>query len=60
MDLITLDISSAPESKPGDMVDLIGPRNDLDAVAAAAGTIGYELLTRLGPRYRRHYIETTA
>ncbi len=59
MDLITLDISSAPEAKPGDMVDLIGPHNNLDAVAASADTIGYELLTRLGHRYRRRYIETT-
>ena len=60
MDLITLDISNALDASPGDMVDLIGPHNDLDAVAASAGTIGYEILTRLGPRYRRHYIETAA
>lgn len=58
MDLITIDISNAPEAKPGDMVDLIGPHNDLDRVAASAGTIGYELLTRMGRRYRRRYIET--
>jgi hypothetical protein len=25
-------------------------------LAAAAGTVDYELLTRLGPRYRRRYI----
>lgn len=56
MDLITLDVSNAKQAKPGDMVDLIGPRNDLDSVAEAAGTIGYELLTRLGRRYRRRYI----
>ena len=60
MDLITLDISDAQDAKPGDMVDLIGPYNDLDSVASAAGTIGYEVLTRLGPRYRRRYIETAA
>lgn len=60
MDLITLDISEIPDAKVGDMVDLIGPHNDVDAVAAAAGTIGYELLTRLGHRYQRHYIETAA
>ena len=60
MDLITLDISSAPDAKPGEMVDLIGPHNDLDSVAESAGTIGYELLTRLGHRYRRCYIETNA
>ena len=60
MDLITLDISSAPDAKPGDMVDLIGPHNSLDMVAASTDTISYELLTRLGHRYRRRYIETTA
>jgi len=60
MDLITLDISDAQDAKPGDSVDLIGPYNDLDSVATAAGTIGYELLTGLGSRYRRRYIETAA
>lgn len=60
MDLITLDISGVPDAKPGDMVDLIGPLNDPDMDAEAAGTIGYEILTRLGRRYRRRYIETAA
>lgn len=60
MDLITLDISNVPDAKPGDMVDLIGPYNDADMDAEAAGTIGYEILTRLGRRYRRRYIETGA
>jgi alanine racemase len=27
----------------------------LDEVAAAAGTIGYEILTRLSPRLKREY-----
>ena len=60
MDLITLDIGSAHDVKPGDMVDLIGPHNDLDSVAALAGTTSYEILTRLGKRYCRRYIETAA
>ncbi|NKB58933.1 MAG: alanine racemase [Alphaproteobacteria bacterium] len=60
MDLMTLDISDVPDAKPGDMVDLIGPLNDPDMDAEAAGTIGYEILTRLGRRYRRRYIETAA
>ena len=57
MDLITLDVSHAPEVGPGDMIDLIGPHHDVDALAAAAGTIGYEILTSLGRRYRRDYID---
>ena len=57
MDLITLDVSSvAPDiAMPGALVDLIGPDNDLDALATQAGTIGYELLTSLGRRYHRVY-----
>lgn len=55
MDLITLDVSAAPNARPGDSVELIGPHHDVDALAAEAGTIGYEILTSLGRRYRRHY-----
>jgi alanine racemase len=44
------------EARPGDMVDLIGPHHDIDALAAEAGTIGYEILTSLGRRYRRQYL----
>ena len=57
MDLITLDVSAlAPgEAAPGTLVDLIGGGVDIDALADAAGTNAYELLTRLGPRYRRVY-----
>ena len=55
MDLIALDVTDVSQAKPGDMVDLIGPRHDINALAAEAGTIGYEILTSLGERYRRHY-----
>ena len=56
MDLITLDVTRAAEARPGDMVDLIGPHHDVDALAEEAGTIGYEILTGLGARYRRRYV----
>lgn len=57
MDLITLDVTAAAPhlSEPGMTVDLLGPHNPVDAVAAEAGTIGYEILTGLGNRYRRVY-----
>ena len=42
--------------QPGDLVDLIGEHNPVDAVAEAAGTIGYEILTSLGGRYFRTYL----
>ena len=55
MDLTAIDVTGIPETlvRPGTLVDLIGPRVPLDDVATAAGTIGYELLTRLGRRAHR-------
>jgi len=57
MDLITLDVTSVPEAaiQPGVSVSLIGGGVSLDEVAAAAGTIPYEILTSLGRRYRREH-----
>jgi alanine racemase len=59
MDLVTIDISDIPDgqAQPGSWVDLIGPRNPVDTVAAEAGTIGYEVLTGLGRRYHRLYLD---
>lgn len=56
MDLITLDANAAPQLKTGDMVELMGPDHPVDAVADAAGTNGYEVLTRLGRRLGRRYL----
>ncbi len=55
MDLVTLDATDAPDLRPGDAVRLLGPEQGVDALAAAAGTIGYEILTALGSRYARRY-----
>lgn len=57
MDLITFDVSAvAPEeARPGKTITLIGPEHSVDETAREAGTIGYEILTRLGRRYRRQY-----
>ena len=62
MDLITLDVSdvAADVAHPGALVDLIGPHNTVDAVAADAGTIGHEILTGLGSRYHRVYLDSAA
>src|SRR5690606_23920499 len=58
MDLTCIDVSSVPagEIRAGDYVDLLGGAVSLDEVAAAAGTIGYEILTRLGSRLERRYL----
>lgn len=58
MDLITIDVTDAPPeaAAPGALVEAVGPDLTVDEVAEAAGTNGYEILTSLGPRYRRRYI----
>ncbi|MCL5775613.1 alanine racemase [Limibaculum sp. FT325] len=55
MDLITLDVTGCAEIGPGTMVEILGPSQGVDQLAAAAGTIGYEILTSLGSRYSRRY-----
>ncbi len=55
MDLLTVDVTdlkSVPES-----LSLLNATQTVDALAEAAGTIGYEILTSLGSRYKRRYIE---
>jgi alanine racemase len=54
MDLTTFDITDTPATV-GDMLELIGPDHDVDALAGEAGTNGYEILTSLGQRYERRY-----
>ena len=57
MDLLAIDVTDLPDNAPrrGDLVTLIGGEMTVDALAAAAGTIGYEVLTGLGKRYHRVY-----
>ncbi|MDJ1007219.1 MAG: alanine racemase [Paracoccaceae bacterium] len=51
MDLITVDVTQLAEVP--DRLELLGPHQGVDDLAAAAGTIGYEILTSLGARYER-------
>lgn len=62
MDLLTADVSDVPDHllEVGGWADIIGPHRDVDQVAREAGTIGYEILTRLGQRYHRIYHGTAA
>jgi alanine racemase len=57
MDLVTVDVSGVPDAlaHPGAMVEFIGPHHTVDKMAAEAGTIGYDILTGLGPRVERVY-----
>ena len=57
MDLIAVDVTDLAEghARRGDLVTLLGDGIGVDDLADRAGTIGYEVLTSLGRRYRRLY-----
>ncbi|HUO54676.1 MAG TPA: alanine racemase [Rhodoblastus sp.] len=59
MDLSIVDISETTPLKRGDRVEVLGPNIEIDELAAQSGTIGYEILTRLGPRFHREYVRTS-
>lgn len=58
MDSVTLDVSRLEPGRlhAGSLVDLLDETHGVDALAAEAGTIAYEILTSLGHRYARNYI----
>jgi alanine racemase len=56
MDLAAIDVTGCEAATPGAMVEILGPNRPLDAAAAEAGSIAYELLTRLGARAERVYL----
>jgi alanine racemase len=57
MDLMAFDVTRLPEHevRRGADATLIGDGITVDDVAEWSGTIGYEVLTRLGRRYRRQW-----
>jgi alanine racemase len=57
MDLMAVDITDIEKNavRRGHMVTLIGDGITVDELAHHFGTIGYEVLTSLGPRYARVY-----
>ncbi len=57
MDLITVDVTDVPEREAlrGAWVEVMGAHTTIDDLTDRAGTIGYELLTRLGQRVMRVY-----
>jgi alanine racemase len=50
MDMLTVDLTPVPEARVGSPVVLWGEGLPVDEVAAAAGTVGYELLCAVAPR----------
>lgn len=57
MDMMAVDVTALPEGSVtrGTRAEIIGRNIAIDEAAAWAGTISYELLTRLGSRYARLY-----
>jgi alanine racemase len=62
MDMLTVDVTGLLEVRPGDEVVLLGQqgaeswqRIDAREMAAAIGTIPWEIVCRLGTRIERHY-----
>ena len=58
MDLMTIDVTDLPPEtvQPGGWAELIGLDRSVDAAAADAGTIGYEILTGLSRRHHRVWL----
>ena len=52
MDMMTVDLTPIPNARIGSKVTLWGDGLPIDEVAAASGTIGYELMCALAPRVR--------
>ncbi len=59
MDLTSVDVSHVPQgaAQPGDVVTLLDHRITINDAAAVAGTIPYEILTGLGARLERTYVD---
>ncbi len=60
MDLMAIDVTGCDDARPGAMVELLGPHVLVDEAAQAAGTVSYEILTRLGERAERVYVDEPA
>ena len=54
MDMLNIDLTSIPTAHVGSDVTLWGGGLPIDEVAAAAGTIGYELMCAITPRVQRN------
>ena len=62
MDMLTVDVSDLQGVEPGDEVVIVGRQGpeswqqiDVREMAAAIGTIPYEIVCRVGARIERHY-----
>lgn len=58
MDLITLDVTDIPNVAVGTDVEFLGDTISLEEAAGAANTGNYEILTSLGDRVLRNYVNS--
>lgn len=61
MDITAVDVTGIDErlTRRGAYAEIIGPHQSADILAAASGTIDYEIFTRLGSRFERIYSAPT-
>ena len=57
MDMSMIDLTDLPGVDVGDEVEIFGPRNPVEVMAAQAGTIPYELTCAVSKRVPRVYLE---
>jgi alanine racemase len=55
MDMLTVDLSNMPQARVGDPVQLWGDQVAANDVAAASGTIAYQLFTGVSRRIPLRY-----
>lgn len=60
MDTVTVDVTDIDTASltPGTLFDVVDDVHDVNMLADEAGTNAYEILTSLGTRYRRQYVNT--
>ncbi len=57
MDMTKLDVSDVADVREDDEVLIFGEQLPVQQLAAACGTIPYEILTHISPRVRRVYFQ---
>lgn len=57
MDMMMVDVTDIPGITENDLVEVFGPNLPVQQVAEWSGTIAYEILTAIGQRVKRVYVE---
>lgn len=57
MDLTIVNLSNVPTSKVGDQVVVFDASHPIESLASAAGTIPYEILSRISSRVKRKFVQ---